>query len=74
MLFLELFLSALTLLSIWAITNHRHSWGVPLALFLQFGWVAFWFYLKTYGFILIDAGMILVYGQYMYQQWIVEKT
>ena len=68
MIFLELLLSTMTLVSIWAITNHKHSWGVPLALVLQFFWVAFWLYLETYGFILIDAGMIFIYGESLYRR------
>ena len=69
MLRIEIRLSSITLLSIWAITNHRHSWGVPLAFFTQWFWVWMWIYTGQLGIILIDAGMLWIYGCHLYKRW-----
>jgi hypothetical protein len=62
MIWIELTLSSLTLVSIWMITNRKPG-GVWLGLILQFCWVAMWLFLGTYGFILIDCGIIGIYIQ-----------
>ena len=69
MLLIEIVLSSITLVSIWAITNHHHSWGVPLAFVTQGFWVWMWIHTGQIGIILIDAGMLWIYGSHLYKRW-----
>ena len=69
MLLIEIVLSCITLVSIWAITNHHHSWGVPLAFVTQGFWVWMWIHTGQIGIILIDAGMLWIYGSHLYKRW-----
>jgi len=66
---LYVILSCATLVSIWAITNHRHSWGVPMGLILQVLWIARWVYTGQYDVIIIDLGILSVYGNALYKRW-----
>ena len=62
MFWIEVSLSLCTLFSIWMITNRKDG-GVLLGFLLQFLWVYYWIFVTNqYGFVLIDCGMLLVFG------------
>ncbi len=67
MIFIELTLSTLTLLSIWMITNRKRG-GIVFGLALQFVWVYYWIFVtQQFGFVLIDLGMAAIFIERLLQ-------
>ena len=62
MLFVELALSACTLVSIWMITN-RKRYGVAFGLVMQLCWVYLWIFVtQQFGFVLLDLCICCVFA------------
>ena len=67
MIYVEIIMSVLTLLSIWLVTNQYLMLGLPLGIITQFSWVALWIYTGQYGIIIIDIGILAVYSERMHK-------
>ena len=65
--YLEIILSLLALTSVRLIAIGHHLGGIVGVLCQSF-WISYWIYSKQYGFLLIDAGLLVIYFDYIRTQ------
>lgn len=67
MFIIETVLSIFTLLSMLLLSN-GHFLAPGLGIAVNFCWVLMWFYTAQYGFLFLDAGILLIYFRTLKKQ------
>jgi len=62
MIYIEIALSIWTLIAL-RLFGQGKKLGSILAVLANIGWLSMWIYTKQYGFILIDAGLLVIYWE-----------
>ena len=62
MIYIEIALSIWTLIAL-RLFGQGRKLGSILAVLANIGWLSMWIYTKQYGFILIDAGLLVIYWE-----------
>jgi hypothetical protein len=62
MIYIEIALSIWTLIAL-RLFGQGKKLGSILAVLANLGWLSMWIYTKQYGFILIDAGLLVIYWE-----------
>jgi len=65
--YLEISLSLLALMSIRLIAIGHHLGGI-VGVICQTFWISYWIWSNQYGFLLIDAGLLVIYFDYIRTQ------